>query len=162
MSDKTINTLIKKYPKLFIPDRNKYPVIYYGLECGEGWFDLIDTLCGSIQHYIDSNERTNKYIIENNKKNPEKAKQLLPTRQVVVHQIKEKFGGLRFYVNHQNEYVSGLIAGITSMSYKTCEYCGAPGKLSNTTNWYVTGCKKHRRFVNRKFNKGRKKNEEIY
>ena len=48
---------------------------------------------------------------------------------LTVGQIKEKFGGLRFYVDgglspeHQ-----GMVALAEALSYRICETCGAPGE----------------------------------
>jgi hypothetical protein len=62
--------------------------------------------------------------------------------QVVAVQVKEKFGTLRFYTNHEDDYISGLISMACSMSSVTCEVCGNPGK-SNDDGWIYTRCKDH-------------------
>lgn len=62
--------------------------------------------------------------------------------QVVAAQVKEKFGGLRFYYDGGDEYISGLSAMAESMSYVTCETCGKPGKSTNT-GWIKTVCEEH-------------------
>ena len=59
--------------------------------------------------------------------------------QVVAEQVKEKFGGLRFYYRGGDEYISGLVRMAESMSYVTCEECGSPTK-STTGGWIVTMC----------------------
>lgn len=63
--------------------------------------------------------------------------------QVVVSQVKEKFGGLRFYVNGGDREVYAMISMAESMSYRTCEVCGSPGK-SNSHGWITTLCETHR------------------
>lgn len=63
--------------------------------------------------------------------------------QVVVDQVKEKFGGLRFYYSGGDEYISGLVSMAESMSYATCEECGNPGK-PNIGGWIRTLCTTHR------------------
>lgn len=63
--------------------------------------------------------------------------------QVVAEQVKEKFGGLRFYYRGGDEYISGLSAMAESMSYVTCETCGKPGK-SNNDGWIKTACDEHK------------------
>lgn len=47
--------LCEKYPKIFV-SRNSYlkdTVRYWGFECGDGWFNIIDKLCANIQNRID-------------------------------------------------------------------------------------------------------------
>ena len=60
--------LVNKYPKIF-KDRYgdmKQTAMCWGFECGDGWFWIIDNLCGCIQSYIDSNSKKtrikNKYV----------------------------------------------------------------------------------------------------
>jgi hypothetical protein len=62
--------------------------------------------------------------------------------QVVAVQVKEKFGGLRFYVNGGDEKIHNYISMAESMSYRMCEVCGSPGKLY-TDGWYTTLCPTH-------------------
>jgi hypothetical protein len=62
--------------------------------------------------------------------------------QVVAEQVKEKFGGLRFYYRGGDEYIAGLVAMAQSMSYITCEVCGSPGKR-NGGDWIRTLCREH-------------------
>ena len=52
-----------------------------------------------------------------------------------LHQIKEKFGGLRYYVAWpegytEDEYkrLNGLVSFVEAFSYRICEECGRPGK----------------------------------
>ena len=65
--------------------------------------------------------------------------------QVVVSQIKEKFGTLRFYYTGGDEYVDGLEHMAESMSAKICENCGCPGESRSTKkNHYIRVlCDKH-------------------
>jgi hypothetical protein len=60
-------------------------------------------------------------------------------KQVVAEQVKEKFGGLRFYYRGGDEFISGLVRMAESMSYVTCEVCSNPAK-SSTGGWIVTMC----------------------
>jgi len=60
---------------------------------------------------------------------------------VEILQIKEKFGGLRFYVGQAPDIVHDIIAKAESESLKTCERCGEPGTLTGT-HWVLTLCKK--------------------
>lgn len=57
-----------------------------------------------------------------------------------VMQIKEKFGGLRFYVDDTTEKLQDMITQAEATSFKTCEMCGKPGVLRNSGSWLKTLC----------------------
>ena len=59
-----------------------------------------------------------------------------------VCQIKEKFGGLRFYINGAPDGVHKLIREAENKSYEICEVCGEPGEMRKG-GWIVTLCDKH-------------------
>lgn len=56
-----------------------------------------------------------------------------------VLQIKEKFGGLRFYVDGSDK-LEEMISQAEADSFKTCELCGKPGVLRSTGSWLKTLC----------------------
>ena len=56
--------------------------------------------------------------------------------------IKEKFGGLRFYTNGGGDNHYDIIGKYEKLSYTTCEECGEPGEPRNT-GWIKTLCDKH-------------------
>lgn len=66
-------------------------------------------------------------------------------------QVKQKFGGLRYYVNlnldnNQNQTISAdiinvLIRYAEIQASQTCEECGEPGELNKSNYWYRTVCK---------------------
>ena len=62
--------------------------------------------------------------------------------RVTVAQIKEKFGGLRFYYDGGDEYVSGLVTMAESWAARTCETCGEKGK-QRSGGWIRTLCDTH-------------------
>lgn len=62
--------------------------------------------------------------------------------QVVVSQVKEKFGMLRFYYHGGDDVVKGLVQMAEAMSEVTCEVCGKPGKLRDG-RWVQTLCDEH-------------------
>lgn len=55
-----------------------------------------------------------------------------------VCQVKEKFGGLRFYINESSEEVFRRIREAEEKSYTVCEVTGEPGKLRNDIGWWRT------------------------
>ena len=133
--------LCAKYPKIFA-NRDadmQTTAMCWGFECRDGWFNIIDQLCSNIQHHIDWNN-----------KNFEKGyTQYKQVPQVVASQVKEKFGGLRFYYDGGDDYISGLASMAESMSVVTCEECGAPGHQRGR-GWIYTACDTHTREEDRK------------
>ena len=59
--------------------------------------------------------------------------------EVRCHQIKEKFGGLRFYVSNACPDAEEAIAWAEKESFKVCEHCGAPGK-PRRSGWIKAEC----------------------
>jgi hypothetical protein len=57
-----------------------------------------------------------------------------------VCQVKEKFGGLRFYINEGTSDVHKRIGQAEIESMNTCEVTGKPGKLRTDIGWYRTLC----------------------
>ena len=61
----------------------------------------------------------------------------------VLYDVKEKFGGLRFYVASATEEVLDRIEEAENRSYTICQECGEPGELWSCNGWYVTLCEAH-------------------
>lgn len=59
-----------------------------------------------------------------------------------ICQVKEKFGGLRFYTNGGGENHYNIISKYEKLSYETCEECGKPGE-ERGGRWIKTLCKEH-------------------
>jgi hypothetical protein len=57
-------------------------------------------------------------------------------------QVKEKFGGLRFYLETYPEGAAEIISKYEKMSYTLCETCGNPGELRKGS-WLFTLCDEH-------------------
>ena len=55
-------------------------------------------------------------------------------------QCKEKFGGLRFYINSATTEIHDKIIEYENKSYNICEHCGKPGILRTDRKWIVTLC----------------------
>lgn len=76
----------------------------------------------------------------------DKLKTLSP--DYTVSQVKEKFGGLRYYASAADaseetaQQFYDLIREAEEKSYEICESCGQPGRLSRRGNagWYKTLC----------------------
>jgi len=57
-----------------------------------------------------------------------------------VIQVKEKFGGLRFYINEGTDEIHQRIGEAELESMKTCEITGRLGKIRTDIGWYRTLC----------------------
>lgn len=82
---------------------------------GDGWLELVKNL---IEELIDAGWN----------------------RQVC--QAKEKFGGLRFYVNDTSDECDKIISKYESLSMETCEVCGEKGE-TRSGGWITTLCDEH-------------------
>lgn len=108
--------------------REAAPLLYatgpcWGFQCGDGWFELLLTLSRDI-------EAT-----------------LAITRQqdhgVSVAQVKEKFGGLRFYLGGDvTDAIAAMVSTAERVAARTCETCGRPGQLhaKRCSGWMRTLC----------------------
>ena len=160
MREELDKKLCEKYPLIF-RDRHEDPsktCMYWGIAVGDGWYNIIDALCANIQAHInnrlDTIERNKKWNIELAEAEangfedwadwkPREPRDIPePIEQVIAVQVKEKFGGLRFYYNGGDDYIRGLENMAESMSYRTCEECGAPGKPTKG-GWIRTLCEQH-------------------
>ena len=55
-------------------------------------------------------------------------------------QVKEKFGGLRFYINGGSNEIYDRISEAEKESYTICEVTGKPGELRTDVGWIRTLC----------------------
>lgn len=155
MTDSKFSELPKKYPLLFKGE------VFYS-QCGDGWVPLLDTLLNLFQHKLNrfrevteikqrilaKGETPLPWIAEYFEKNPED-----PLLHFNICQIKEKFGGLRFYwdcdcpsegeISNDIRELRGATQLAESMSYKICEVCGLPGATKAPGGWYKTLCENH-------------------
>lgn len=104
MREELQDLLRAKYPRLL---RDIY------IECGDGWYDILDCLCKEIECVIC--------------KMPDEDSSPLDT--VYAVQIKEKFASLRFYMTIQTDTISSLINFASLLSEITCEVCGDRGEV---------------------------------
>jgi hypothetical protein len=58
-------------------------------------------------------------------------------------QSKEKFGGLRFYIETYPEGAEEIIFKYEKLSYETCEMCGEKGTNRKIKGWLYTLCDDH-------------------
>lgn len=142
MTDEKFQQLVQNHPDLF----QKSGDIEFSID--DGWFHIVDLLCRYISNDLDRAKRRLKYALDNPDAKIEPvailenrvAEELekLPT----LVQVKEKFGGLRFYYDGGNATINAYVEFAEGMASRTCEVCGSPGKSRNT-GWIKTLCDKH-------------------
>lgn len=108
----------ERFPKMFAEP-------YGGFCCGEGWWPILTNLCANIQHHIDWKNKHSEVV-----------------PQVTVAQIKEKFGGLRFYYDGGDDVIAGMVRMAEAWAGNTCETCGKPG-YQRSGGWIKTLCDEH-------------------
>lgn len=57
-----------------------------------------------------------------------------------LHQIKEKFGGLRFYIEGGSDEIHDAIQAAEDCSYTICEVTGKAGELRQDLRWWRVLC----------------------
>jgi len=96
----------------------------FGFENGDGWFWLIHNLCASIQSYVDHT--------------------FPRPPQVIIDQVKEKYGTLRVYYHDGDNAIGGMVSFAEWLSGVTCEACGNTNQDTvgrTTKGYYKTCCK---------------------
>ncbi len=144
MKDELDKLLCEKYPKIF-RDRHApmtQTCMCWGFDHGDGWFNIIDKLCGNIQHHINWAEEQREREVQRGIAGESGMPRTPHVPQVVATQVKEKFGSLRFYYEGGDDYISGLVSMAESMSEVTCEVCGTPG-IARGGGWIRTLCDEH-------------------
>jgi len=137
--DSRLEELCIKYPLVFggkrstdqlgealAPESSKF---YF--ECDHGWSDLLDNLCSKIEEAL--------------KKLSEEQRS-----EMHVAHIKEKFGGLRFYMSSATNEIDDLIEAAENDSYNVCESCGTRENVSTKGQWIKTYCDSCRRSLKHK------------
>lgn len=123
MNEELRNKLLSEFPDLFPKENPLYrrgSGVPFFIDCGDGWYKLIRDLCLSIRELLKEN----------------------PIEDFMVVQVKEKFGGLRFYIGAGSDKIFKRINEAEEESYHICECCGITGKLRTDLGWIRTLCDK--------------------
>ena len=117
--------LVERWPTWFdIGGDIRHTLMPRGFTHDDGWFDILWQLCEDLEPLVAQFEQET-------------------GSQFEVLQVKEKFGGLRFYVNcRRNEAIRQRIGIAVDESFHTCEVCGQPGELREDS-WIKTVCDEH-------------------
>lgn len=127
MNDSNTKRLLAEFPNLYA-DKNESmtkSLMCFGFSVDDGWFKVIYSL----------SQKLEKEIIQYKKDNKDED---FPR----AIQVKEKFGGLCFYMSKYTDEIRDLIRDAEEKCSKTCETCGRPGKVRNT-RWIRTLCEEH-------------------
>lgn len=110
--------LVKNYPTIFrdVGGCPSETCMAFGICCDDGWYTLLDRMCAAIV--------------------------ALPVhKNFKAEQVKEKFGGLRFYASGGDEATSKIISAAEEASYTTCEHCGVTaGVTTSGRRWIRSLC----------------------
>lgn len=106
-----LSILLEKHPRIFAGKEPAWS------DLPAGWFRLLDALCTAIESSMTETE----------------------LRDFRVTQVKEKYGGLRFYCNGGSELTPGLIEAAELRSEEICMECGDAGKR-RSGGWVITMC----------------------
>ena len=90
-------------------------------ECGKGWYPLLEPIYDFVMWYNSTH-----------------------SEPIEFRQIKEKFGGLRVYVNFHIKELDELIDKAERKSFSVCEKCGSEENVTTKPNrpygWILTLC----------------------
>ena len=119
MREELQNRLFNSWPEIF-RDVGRPPtesLMAFGIDTDDGWFVLLDVLCRVLTEHAET----------------------LGQFPAAAAQIKEKFGGLRYYTNGGDDRWShGAIQFADYASYRICEVSGMPGRIAKRYGWYKT------------------------
>lgn len=173
----SVHYLTQKHKKILSLDRLDITFDYWGY----GWVKIVDQLCTEIQRYIDRRLEERKRDMEYNrmvqagldgdlsplrgeynnyqdldrtiesilKNGLREIKPEVP--QVVVYQIAQDLGRMRFRYHGGDDHVRGLVNMAIGYSSITCQQCGEPGQVASEIhrwegcyNWWThVLCDKH-------------------
>lgn len=151
--------LCAKYPLIF-RDRHgdmQHTAMCWGFEVGDGWADLLDTTCALIYAPYEQAVSKYQYAREQEGTSPYRGAAVVTAVDVerarlkmaaaaedlpVATQVKEKYGGLRFYYYGGTPAADAYIEFAESHSERVCEVCGGAGQTRDS-GWVHTLCDQH-------------------
>jgi len=109
MNNENTAKLFSEFDHLF-RDRHKSEkesLMCWGFTCDDGWFPLVYSIAQMITDYVHAH----------------------PGVDCAAFQVKQKFGGLRFYIEGGDDTLRAMIAKQSMKSFEICELCSAPAEL---------------------------------
>lgn len=164
--DNFAKKMAEKFPRYFGEGTR-----YGGFAIGEGWYPIIESLVDNIHHYTKWRRDMRAYDLRIERArlkgiealtklvckgkvpsawDEERIEELMTGSRgitekvnwIYVEQIKEKFGGLRFYFQGGDERIDGMVTMAEAWAARTCETCGDKGERRHG-GWVRTLCDKH-------------------
>ena len=122
MNSELAKKLYERFPELY--RQKDLPMsqtcMCWGFDVDDGWFDILWMLSLALE---DESKQTG--------------------AKIEAVQVKEKFGGLRFYPGPCTDRGYDLISMAETLSVRRCEVCGKHGKTCSRGYWLKTVCKEH-------------------
>lgn len=141
--------------------------IQFEFECNDGWYMLLDELMANIDNHLTNVNRWRKegehkfkfleklsHNLRIRSRQKQKIRKMLgewieknapriykSPLTINVTQIKEKFGGLRYYYNGGDDEIAGMVSLAENLSYHICENCGSTKDIGYTKGWITTMCR---------------------
>jgi len=112
-----VDNLYEEFPLLYKEriGSDRSPFALFGFELRDGWYPLLRELSEGLEPLFRN----------------------CPAARVA--QVKEKFGGLRFYIDGGTDAIYELIDAAETKSLRTCDQCGAEGERRGG-GWVRTLC----------------------
>jgi hypothetical protein len=124
MKEELERKLVERWPTWFdVKGSIQRTLMPFGFEHGDGWFGIVWRLCEQLEPAVKRLEEET-------------------GRKFEVFQVKEKFGGLRFYCDCSTDEIDALIRAAEEESTRTCDVCGRQG-TTRGGGWMRTRCDEH-------------------
>lgn len=130
MNEANTRQLYHEFPRLYraASRPTSESAMRWGFMCGDGWFSIVRELSQQIEEAARLAG-----VVPDSDEWP------------CVMQVKEKFGGLRFYLSGGCSFELGssirrLVDAAHEHSLSTCESCGCPATLSEHEHWLRVEC----------------------
>jgi hypothetical protein len=124
MKEELERKLVERWPTWFdVNGSIKRTLMPFGFEHGDGWLGIVWRLCEQLEPAVNRLEKET-------------------GRKFEVFQVKEKFGGLRFYCDSSTDEIDALIRAAEEESTRTCDVCGRQG-TARGGSWIRTRCDEH-------------------
>ena len=120
MSPELDRLLVRKFPKLYRGKGYDIPNVYWGFECGDGWFEVIHNLSLELEKLIPNGDPAPRAL-----------------------QVREKYGAMEFRLYDPTDQMKMLVKSAEELTLTICETCGQSGSLRDRTYWKFVACDKH-------------------
>lgn len=129
MKKEHVAELLSLGPNLFSTDPDDpSPYSQRGFEVSDGWFHLLKDLVTGLEEILASS--------------PDEVR-----TKIRCSQVKEKFGGLRFYFHGPfseiQDRAGPLVTAAEDSAWKTCQECGSAGDCRSVGGWMSVLCDNH-------------------